>query len=122
MALEILYELEVGKGSLEEVLDRHSSTGGFEFAEALVRGVKEHLSEVDRLISGYAEDWKLERMPVVDRNVLRIGIFEILFGEVPTAVAINEAVELAKTYSTADSGRFVNGVLARIASEAAAKD
>ena len=76
-----------------------------------------HRAELDRLIASYAEDWTIERMPVIDRNLLRLGTFELLYlDDVPAAVTINEAVELAKTFSTEDSGRFVNGILGRIAS------
>lgn len=74
------------------------------------------MDEIDALISKYAEDWTIDRMPVIDRNLLRLGVFEILYlSDVPAAVTIDEAVELAKRYSTEDSGRFINGVLARIA-------
>lgn len=77
-----------------------------------------HLAEIDTIIATYSESWALDRMPVIDRNLLRIGIFEIRYLEdVPHAVTIDEAVELAKTYSTPDSGRFVNGVLAAVAAD-----
>jgi len=75
-----------------------------------------HLPEIDAQIRAHARDWKLERMPAVDRSVLRIGVWELLHNpEVPAAVAIDEAVDLAKQYSTEESGAFVHGVLARIA-------
>jgi N utilization substance protein B len=86
------------------------------YAHRLVCGVDAHQDELDQLIASFAERWSVERMPVIDRNLLRIGCFELLHcPEVPTAVVISEAVELAKEYSTDDSGRFVNGMLARIA-------
>ena len=89
-----------------------------EYAQRLVLGVDEHHEEIDTIIAKFSEHWSLERMPVVDRALLRIGTFEIgWLPEVPTAVAITEAVELAKQYSTKDSGRFVNGLLSRIAAE-----
>jgi N utilization substance protein B len=85
------------------------------YAERLVRGVDEHRSELDRLISSYAERWSVERMPVIDRNLLRIAVYELGWRpEIPLGVAISEAVDLAKRYSTDDSGRFVNGMLGRI--------
>ncbi len=88
------------------------------YATKLVEGVQEHASEIDRLIDTSAERWALERMPVVDKNLLRMGVFELLWmADVPTAVVINEAVELAKSLSTDESGRFVNGILGRIAQE-----
>ncbi|MGH2703776.1 MAG: transcription antitermination factor NusB [Actinomycetota bacterium] len=115
VALDILYEQEMGAAPLEELVDRFRSDPSFEYAETLVQGVTEHREDVDRLISGYAQGWKLERMPVIDRILLRLAIFEILFlPGFPAPVAINEAVELAKRYSTDDSSRFINGVLGRI--------
>lgn len=116
IALDVLYEREVGTRSLQEILSGYSSEPAYEFAARLVAGVTEHLDEIDALISKYAEDWTIDRMPVIDRNLLRLGVFEILhLSDVPAAVTIDEAVELAKRYSTEDSGRFINGVLARIA-------
>ena len=86
-----------------------------DYAFALVEGVQAHQDEIDSLIETYADRWALRRMPVVDRNVARIALFELLWrDDVPVAVAINEAVELAKSLSTDDSGRFINGLLGRI--------
>ena len=85
------------------------------YAREVVDGIIDHRDEIDELITTHSRDWKLERMPAVDRALLRIGVWEILFNaEVPTAVAIDEAVELAKEFSTDDSGAFVHGVLARV--------
>ncbi len=82
----------------------------------LVEGVEDHREEVDALIADHARNWSLERMPAIDRNVLRIALFELMGRpDVPTAVVIDEAVELAKRFSTDDSGRFVNGMLSAIA-------
>ena len=79
-------------------------------------GVDEHHDEIDAMIRKYSEHWALERMPVIDRTLLRLGTFELCWmPDVPTAAVITEAVELAKQYSTKDSGRFVNGLLSRIA-------
>jgi N utilization substance protein B len=86
-----------------------------EYGHGLVSGVQSHQADIDALIVGYADRWAIERMPVVDRNIVRIALFELLWGsDVPVAVVINEAVELAKELSTDDSGRFVNGLLGRI--------
>lgn len=91
------------------------------YAREIVDGVNDHCAEIDELIMSYAQGWTLDRMPHVDRALLRLAAWEILFNaEVPTPVAIDEAVELAKEYSTDDSGRFVNGVLGRIADHARA--
>ena len=85
------------------------------YAREIVDGVIDNQDAIDEQIVTHARDWKLERMPAVDRAILRIGVWEILYNdEVPTAVAIDEAVELAKEFSTDDSGSFVHGVLARI--------
>jgi transcription antitermination protein NusB len=119
VALDVLYEHDVSGGAPSEILERYQLDPAHEFAGVLVRGVIEHRPELDRLIASYAEDWTIERMPVIDRNLLRLGTFELLhLDDVPAAVTINEAVELAKTYSTEDSGRFVNGILGRIAGHA----
>ena len=89
------------------------------YARDIVDGVTDHRDRIDELITSYAQGWTLERMPHVDRALLRIAAWEILCNdEVPSAVAIDEAVELAKEYSTDDSGRFVNGVLGKIAEHA----
>lgn len=89
------------------------------YAAKLVEGVQEHAAEIDALIDKSAERWAIERMPVVDKSLLRMGVFELLWlPDVPTAVVINEAVELAKSHSTDDSGRFINGILGHIAEAA----
>jgi len=91
-----------------------------EFADALIRGTKLHEAKIDELISQYAQHWELERMAVVDRNILRQGIFELRWGTgVPPKVAINEALEVAKKFSTQESSRFINGILDRIHKERA---
>jgi transcription antitermination factor NusB len=124
LALQLLYQLDVqGEGSpaphLDEFWARHPVDPEVrDFAEALVRGTKLHEAKIDELISQYAEHWELERMAVVDRNILREGIFEILWaGDVPPKVAINEALEVAKKFSTQESSRFINGILDRIHKE-----
>ena len=87
-----------------------------ELTQELVRGVDRHLPQLDELIAAKAKGWTLARMPVLDLSVMRLAVFELVERpHVPTAVVLNEAVELAKRYSTDDSGRFVNGVLAAIA-------
>jgi len=85
------------------------------FTEELVRGVIAHHPDIDPLIAKYAEHWGIERMGTVDRNAMRIAVFEMLYrDDIPPVVSINEAVELAKSYSTIESGKFVNGILDRI--------
>jgi N utilization substance protein B len=89
-----------------------------ELTQDLVRGVDAHRERLDELIAAKAKGWTLTRMPVLDLNVMRLAVYELIDRpHVPTAVVLNEAVELAKRYSTDDSGRFVNGVLAAVAAE-----
>jgi N utilization substance protein B len=115
-ALDILHAADaLGRPALEVLAGEEDVPA---FARELVEGVEAHRQELDALIRRYADRWALERMPIVDRNLLRIGLYELLHRpDVPPAVAINEAVELAKILSTEDSGRFVNGLLGRVARE-----
>lgn len=86
--------------------------------EELVRGVSEHHAELDELLTGLSRNWRLERMGIVERNVIRIALYELKYAEnVPVAVILNEAVELAKRYGAAEGGAFVNGLLDRAAAE-----
>ena len=116
-ALSLLYEAEA-KGVEPAAVLAELPLAPEPFAADLVEGVGKHMETIDELIRRYAKGWKLERMPAVDRALLRLGIFELMERpDVPTAAVISEAVELAKRYSTDESGRFVNGMLARIAEE-----
>lgn len=120
LALDILYEHEVTGFGLDKLLERYSQNPAFSYASKLVMGVREHGDQLDELIQSHATQWSLERMPILDRNLMRIGLYEMLYDpDIPVAVAINEAVELAKIYSTEDSSRFVNGVLGKLAQEKA---
>ena len=88
------------------------------YAQRVAEGVADHRDEIDALLSKYSEHWALDRMPAIDRALLRIGTYELGWEpELPRGVAVSEAVELAKEYSTKDSGRFINGLLGRIADE-----
>lgn len=85
------------------------------FAERLVLGVSTHRDEIDGRITSASEHWRLERMPIVDRNVLRIAVFEMIYcSDIPHKVSINEAIELAKMYGSGDSGSFINGILDKV--------
>ncbi len=91
---------------------RNDMDGAFDYAKSLVTGTLEHLDEIDALIRQQAEHWRLERMPAVDRNILRLAIFEFLYeADVPKLVVLDEAIELAKAFGSEQSGSFVNGVL-----------
>ncbi len=119
-ALQVLYQLDIRKEGSEGVLSefwRQNNTKKEvqEFTNILVKGVEEKRLHIDKLLTKYALNWDLSRMPVVDRNILRLGSFEILFlKEIPFAVSINEAIELAKTFGTDDSFKFINGILNRV--------
>jgi N utilization substance protein B len=114
-ALELAYESELRGIGAKELL-AELPVPPDEYAQQLVLGVDEHHEEIDAMLRKFSEHWALERMPVIDRALLRLGTYELVWvRETPPAVVITEAVELAKEYSTKDSGRFVNGLLARIA-------
>jgi len=123
VTLETLYEYDIVDHLPGEVLQRRlqanpMENAGVDFASQLVAGVIDHLAEIDTLIARYAPEWPLDQMAVIDRNVLRIAIYEFLiFGETPVKVAINEAVELAKTYASDSAPRFINGVLGSLADQ-----
>ena len=117
-ALGLLYEAELKQVAVEEVLGGLAAQPD-PYALALVRGVVAHQARIDELVGDAARGWELERMPVVDRALLRMATYELLAEPgVPVSVVIDEAVELAGRYSTDDSGRFVNGVLATVAAVA----
>jgi transcription antitermination protein NusB len=117
-ALDILFESELrGEPVLDMLAERTAAADPpvSEYAAALVRGVQQHAEQIDQLLAAHAQGWTLDRMPAVDRNILRIGVQEMLWNDdVPDAVAISEAVTLAGELSTDDSPSFVNGLLARL--------
>lgn len=119
-ALQMLYQREVTGTSISRILDdaSYSTEDGQpdEFCRELAHGVEARVDEIDALIGQTSEHWTVTRMPLVDRNILRLATYELLhITDVPASVAINEAVELAKVYGGDDSSKFVNGVLGRIA-------
>lgn len=118
-ALDILFESDLRNTDPAQVLiDRRDQADPpvGAYSEVLIAGIQSNRARIDDLIATYSQGWDIDRMPPVDRNLLRIGIYELLWEEeVPTAVAINEAVELARTLSTEESSSFVNGVLGRVA-------
>ncbi len=128
IALQVLYQLEQNPGQPSAEVARFIERRLREprlcaFANRLVAGVREHQTRIDAVISDVAENWRIDRMAAIDRNILRLGAYELLHcsAEVPTKVAINEALELAKRYSTAQSSRFVNGILDRLQAADAAR-
>jgi N utilization substance protein B len=117
LALQTLFSIEIGRHDASVALHETLARPGVEtqrgFIRDLVYGTLEHAAESDALIAPLLEGWTLERLPLLDRIVLRMSVYELTFHkETPRAVVINEAVELVKKFSTEDSGRFVNGVLA----------
>ena len=120
LALQALYEISTAGHQVEEVLTRllageRMSEENASFTRALVRGVVQNKDRIDENISSYAPAWPIEQMPVIDRNILRLAIFEILIdNNVPVKVAINEAVELAKLFGSDNSSKFINGVLGSV--------
>jgi N utilization substance protein B len=116
-ALSLLYEAEAKELPVGDVL-ADLPVPADDFTVDLVSGVERQQAPIDDLIVRFSIDWSIDRMPAVDRNVLRLAIYELLDRpDIPTAAVLSEAVELAKQYSTEDSGRFVNGVLASVATE-----
>jgi N utilization substance protein B len=120
MAVKVLYQADMVQCSMAEALSLYCmhfevSERIRDFAVELVRGVEGHLPTIDTLIRRFSEHWRLERMPVVDRNIIRLGVFELLHRpDIPAKVSINEAVDLGKKFGTEESGAFINGILDRI--------
>lgn len=117
-ALDILFAADVRGESATSALDQAIADGDGptnDYSTVLVRGVVEHQGRIDELLTSYSEGWTLDRMPAVDRNALRLGVFELLYAEdIPDAVAVSEAMSLVRDLSTDESPQFVNGVLGNI--------
>jgi N utilization substance protein B len=117
LSLKVLFQIEVGKLPPEEALETsfeqvRPSEEDREYVAEVVRGVMREETELDRIIADLAEGWRLDRLAKVDKNVLRLALYELIHRpEIPVSVVVNDAVEVAKKYSTEDSGRFVNGIL-----------
>jgi len=122
-ALKILYAIDITKNDVRVCLDDYWASQKvqnkeiIDFAEFLVNGFNERAKLIDELISKYATNWHIGRMAAIDRNILRMAAFELLFSDIPTKVTLNEAVEIAKKYGDKDSGKFVNGILDKINKE-----
>jgi N utilization substance protein B len=117
-ALDLLYEADIRGISVGVILSQRLETLEYlirDYTRELLTGVVEHRSRIDELIVTYSQGWDFDRMPVLDRNILRLSLFELLWGrDIPEAVAIDEALELAKTLSTEESSSYIHGVLATI--------
>jgi transcription antitermination protein NusB len=121
IAAQFLYQHDLSSGAVDEALPLFWQTQNDvadatrKFAEELIRGTVEHRAEIDEKIQKYTEHWELQRIAAVDRNILRLAIFEMLYrDDIPPIVSINEAVDIAKKFSTRESGAFVNGILDRL--------
>jgi len=117
-ALDLLYEADIRGISVGVILSQRLETLEYlirDYTRELLTGVVEHRSRIDELIVTYSQGWDFDRMPVLDRNILRLSLFELLWGrDIPEAVAIDEALELAKTLSTEESSSYIHGILATI--------
>ena len=126
-ALQVLYQLNITKEDANKALAQFQENfspqeEADEFLKRLVLGVLEHGRELDRLIEQYLENWRLDRINMIDRNILRMALFELLYcEEIPPKVTINEAIDLGKRYGSEDSGSFINGILDRIQNEVVRK-
>lgn len=120
IALQVLYEEDLNPLREHEIADEFvekrmlNNKPLVTFAKNLIHGVRENRSEIDQHLAKYAANWSVKRMTTIDRNILRISAFEMIFGDTPGRVSINEAIELAKRYGSRSSSQFVNGILDRI--------
>ena len=123
IALQVLYQKELNCVGVEEALNLFGNNfevlkGAMDFSERLVKGVEEHREDLDRVIEQYSSNWKVDRMAHVDRAILRIATYELLYcNDIPPRVAINEAIDIGKKYGSEDSGAFINGILDKVKSE-----
>jgi transcription antitermination factor NusB len=133
LALQLLYQVDIRREGLDPLIDDFleiqidgSDESEYvikEFASVLAKGTFENINAIDKIISSYAKNWQLERMAVIDRNIMRMACFELLYvADIPPKVSINEAVDLAKKYGDTESGKFVNGILDKINKKMAEKD
>ena len=117
-ALDLLYESDIRKTSATGLMLQRITDVEYvirDFTKELVEGVEQNRRRIDELITTYSQGWDMDRMPVIDRNILRIGIYEVLWSkDVPEAVAISESLELAQTLSTYESSKYINGVLSKV--------
>ena len=122
-ALQVLYQLNITKQDVTAAFtqfEEHFLPNGVadDFVKRLVRGVLEHRLDLDRLIEQYSEHWRIDRIDLIDRNILRMALFELLYcEEIPPKVTINEAIDLGKRFGSEDSGSFINGILDRVQNE-----
>jgi len=118
--LQILYQVDITNVPINFALERYWKERNrnpevIEFANELAKGTSGHLAEIDKIISTHSENWDIERMPIIDRNIIRLATYELLYmDDIPPKVTIDEAVELANRFGSINSGKFVNGILDKI--------
>jgi len=123
LALQILFELDINQGDVQKAIDQFWKTFEYskdlrDFSERIVKGVAEHREEIDRLIKKNSRNWRFDRIDRVDRNILRVAIFELVHcPDIPPKVSINEAIELSKKFGSEKSPSFINGILDKVAQE-----
>jgi len=119
-ALLVLFQMDLGKAEQEAAMryvagEKLLSEDELAFAKRIILGTIEQLKKIDEVVSSLSHDWQIKRMATVDRNILRLALYEVFYCEdIPTAVSVNEAVELAKLYGGNSSGRFINGILGKV--------
>ncbi len=118
-ALQVLFQMDIGQMKFDNALDfviveNKLDQKQVQFIRDIISGVLEHMDELNRIINEIALDWDMERLAGVDRSILRMALYELCYSEMPPNVAVNEAIELGKTFSTAESGKFINGILGRV--------
>ncbi|HDZ62225.1 MAG TPA: transcription antitermination factor NusB [Nitrospirae bacterium] len=128
-ALQLLFQLDLTRNKLDEELlkefweNNNEEPEVMEFTHGIVRGTIEHLEEIDEIIKKAAKNWSIDRMAVVDRNILRAAVHELIYSsDIPPSVIINEAIEISRKYSTEDSSAFINGILDKIQKSRIATD
>jgi len=123
LALKFLYQIDISKEDSAQALgyfwqEHRAAKPIRDFADAAIRGIVANLPQIDKLLIKYTQNWQLKRMAIIDRNILRLGCYELLFLEdIPARVSLNEAIELAKKYGDTESSKFVNGILDKIHKE-----
>jgi N utilization substance protein B len=126
-ALQVLFQLDMTKQDALQVfaqMKEHftKKEENHEFAERIIKGIVEHSKEIDQLIEKFSENWRIDRMSIIDRNILRMALFELLYCEdIPPKVTLNEAIDLGKRFGSGESGSFINGLLDRIQNEVVRK-
>jgi len=127
IAMKLLYQHDLRQVDLDDIYEQFFETAQYadktkEWAVSLAEGVYKHLDECDKIITDYAIDWDFDRLSAIDKNILRIAIYELKYTETPINVILNEAIEIAKKYASDDSPKFINGVLGNFVKKECSQD